>query len=70
VARFNPSDLDPELSGLLEHLPQGEPLTTLKDWLDLGPSEVLVVPHLGALARRAAFDDDLRRLRVGAGVPE
>jgi len=68
VARSAPSDLDPELRALLEHLPPGEPLSTLKDWLDLGANEVLVVPRLGALARRAAFDDELKSLRVAAGL--
>jgi hypothetical protein len=67
-ARAAPSEIDPELRSLLEHLPPVEPPTTLTSWLDLRACEVLVVPRLGALARRAEFDAELRTLRFGAGL--
>jgi hypothetical protein len=69
LAARSGADLEPEVKTLLGHVPTSEPATTVKDWLDLGKSEVLVVPRLGALARRAAFDDELRSLRVDAGLP-
>jgi hypothetical protein len=65
LAARSAADLEPEVKALLDQVPTSEPATTLKDWLDLGQSEVLIVPRLGALARRAAFDDELRSLGVG-----
>jgi len=40
----------------------------VKSWLDLDASEVLVVPRLGALARRGAFHDELRSLAGEASL--
>ena len=66
AARAAPGALDPELKSLLENVPPGEPVSTVKEWLDLGPNDVLVVPRLGALARLAAFDAELKGLRAEA----
>jgi hypothetical protein len=63
LARAAAPEIDPDLRSLLEHLPPAEPPTTLKSWLDLGVSELLVVPRLGSLARRSEFEAELRTLR-------
>src|SRR5439155_13224836 len=63
-----PSELDPGVRGLLERVPAREPATIVKTWLDLEASEVLFIPRPGALARRAAFDDELRRLSTHASL--
>jgi hypothetical protein len=68
AARAQPGSLDPELKSLLAHVPPGEPISTVKDWLDLGANEVLVVPRLGALARVAAYEGELKGLRAAAGL--
>ena len=69
ASRFGPSESDELARGLLEHVPESEPTTAVRDWLDLGTSEVFVIPRLGALASRAAFDDELRSLRAEASLP-
>jgi hypothetical protein len=68
AARAEPGSLDPELRSLLAHVPPGEPISTVKDWLDLGTNEVLVVPRLGALARVGAYEGELKGLRAAAGL--
>lgn len=66
ASRFARSESDVLARGLLEHAPQSEPATTVKDWLDLGANEALVLPRLGALASSASFDEELRNLRAAA----
>jgi hypothetical protein len=49
-------------------VPEREPESGLQRWLDLTSSEILVVPRLGALARRAHFLDEIREAASHAGV--
>ena len=51
---------DPLLAALLAGVPDAEPTLPSDGWLDLGPTEMLVVPRLGAVARHAQFAREVR----------